>query len=167
MNNDYTNDFGELVRKVSIDRLQEEGKRLGVKALPPGISSKSPQPSETICTAFLNQFFKTRQWADITDMRFPMRKEMVLALIEECENVLKPEPVLIHMRSPCKIFGNLNGQYIDLLRIFEMWGEPSETPGDGDIECFDYLFLGDYIDRGTRSLETICLLMALKIRHHD
>ena len=47
------------------------------------------------------------------------------------------------------------------MRFFDLWGTPDEN---GDIECYDYLFLGDYVDRGSHSLETICLLMSLKIR---
>ena len=47
------------------------------------------------------------------------------------------------------------------MRFFDLWGTPDES---GDIEYYDYLFLGDYVDRGNHSLETICLLMALKIR---
>lgn len=160
-------DFGELVRKVSIDRLQEEGKRLNVKALPPGVSKGSSQQTEAIYTVFLTQLLRTSDWGHINDMSFNIRKEMILALIEECENILKSEPNLIRIRPPVKIFGNLHGQYIDLLRLFELWGEPSDEPVHGDIECFDYLFLGDYIDRGTRSLEVICLLMALKVKYPD
>ena len=50
------------------------------------------------------------------------------------------------------------------MRFFDLWGSPSEN---GDIESFDYLFLGDYVDRGNHSLETICLLMALKVKYPD
>lgn len=166
MANENASDFCELVRKVSIDRLQEEGKRLGVKALPPGIS-KQAQQIEAIYTAVLDQLFLVSEWANLADARFNLRKEMILALIEECENILKTEPALLRMRAPVKIFGNIHGQYIDLLRFFEMWGEPSDKPVIGDIECFDYLFLGDYVDRGNKSLEVICLIMALKIKYPD
>ena len=46
------------------------------------------------------------------------------------------------------------------MRLFEEYGTPSTA---GDITYIDYLFLGDYVDRGSHSLETICLLLALKI----
>ena len=61
-----------------------------------------------------------------------------------------------------KIFGDLHGQFGDLMRLFEEYGTPSTA---GDITYIDYLFLGDYVDRGAHSLETMCLLLALKIEH--
>jgi protein phosphatase len=63
-----------------------------------------------------------------------------------------------------KIFGNLHGNFIDLMRFFDIWNYPTET---GDIENYAYIFLGNFVDRGKFSLETICLLMALKIRYYD
>ena len=64
--------------------------------------------------------------------------------------------------APVKIFGDLHGQFLDLMRLFDEYGSPSTA---GDITYIDYLFLGDYVDRGAHSLETICLLLALKIEH--
>jgi 3',5'-cyclic AMP phosphodiesterase CpdA len=48
------------------------------------------------------------------------------------------------------------------MRLFEEYGAPNTA---GDITYIDYLFLGDYVDRGSHSLETMCLLLALKIEH--
>jgi len=70
--------------------------------------------------------------------------------------------VIKGMKPPIKIFGNLHGDYVDLMRFFDIWKGPSES---GDIQAFDYVFLGNYVDRGAFSLEVICLLMALKLKY--
>lgn len=54
-----------------------------------------------------------------------------------------------------------------MLRFFEMWGAPNEVPGEGDIESFDYLFLGNYLGRGSRAVEVLFMLLALKIKYPD
>lgn len=78
----------------------------------------------------------------------------IMNLCVRARAVFKAQPVLLELGAPVKLCGDIHGQYHDLLKIFETAGYP---PG------VNYLFLGDYVDRGRQSLETICLLFALKV----
>jgi len=79
-------------------------------------------------------------------------------LIEKSREIFICQPVLLDLEAPLKIVGDIHGQYYDLLRLFEYGGFPPDA---------NYLFLGDYVDRGPNGLETICLLLAYKIKYPE
>jgi protein phosphatase len=79
--------------------------------------------------------------------------------------IVKAQPMVLQVRAPIKVYGDLHGQFADLMRLFAQYGSPSELAGD--IDAVDYLFLGDFVDRGSFSLETVALLFALKCRFPD
>lgn len=82
-------------------------------------------------------------------------EEVVKDLCHVALTIFHQQPMLLELDSPLNLCGDVHGQYHDLLRIFDTSGYPPQA---------NYLFLGDYVDRGKRSLETICLLFAYKVK---
>jgi hypothetical protein len=62
--------------------------------------------------------------------------EMIITLASECRRVLERQPTLVRVRVPCKVFGDVHGQFRDLLLLFAEYGFPSHTAGDVEsISC--------------------------------
>mmetsp|Transcript_53233 Transcript_53233/g.105773 ORF Transcript_53233/g.105773 Transcript_53233/m.105773 type:complete len:335 (+) Transcript_53233:185-1189(+) len=84
--------------------------------------------------------------------------QVVSFLCASARDIFMEQPMLLEVEAPISLCGDVHGQYHDLLRIFEHGSFPPIS---------NYLFLGDYVDRGKKSLETICLLFAYKIKYPE
>jgi len=89
-------------------------------------------------------------WGDV-----PLRLQ---TLAMRAREVLAAEPMVNEVRQlPCKIFGDLHGQFRDMLALFHAFGMP------GTPLCPYVVFNGDFVDRGKHQLEVVSVLFALKI----
>ncbi|KAJ6442923.1 serine/threonine-protein phosphatase PP-Z [Purpureocillium lavendulum] len=84
-----------------------------------------------------------------------LKNAEIVAICQRAREVFLSQPALLELDAPVKIVGDVHGQYTDLIRMFEMCGFPPTS---------NYLFLGDYVDRGKQSLETILLLLCYKLK---
>ena len=153
-----------LFRKLSIDKLQEETKRIGIEKVKNQLLDPK-QYNKKVIDKIINILLRPFDWINIKDKLSEISKEEIISLINEAQNIFEKDKSLIQVRSPCKIFGNLFGQYSDLMRFFSSFGNPSETNQMGDIYIMNYIFLGNCIDLGFESLEVIFLLIALKVKY--
>lgn len=85
-----------------------------------------------------------------------LEEDQVKALTEKCREVLVKESNVQGVPCPITVCGDVHGQFYDLMELFRI---------GGDIPTTNYLFMGDYVDRGYYSVETVSLLVALKVRH--
>lgn len=87
-----------------------------------------------------------------------LKESEVKALCDRAREILTDESNVQRVDAPVTICGDIHGQFYDLIELFKVGGECPYT---------NYLFLGDFVDRGYYSVETFLLLLALKVRYPD
>ncbi|GFH11438.1 serine/threonine-protein phosphatase, partial [Haematococcus lacustris] len=85
-----------------------------------------------------------------------LTEEEVIELASKCKELLQQEANVTHVHAPVVVVGDTHGQFHDLMEIFKISGKAPDT---------NYLFLGDYVDRGYYSVETVCMVISLKVRY--
>jgi len=84
-----------------------------------------------------------------------LKERDVLQLCDRARAVLGEESNVHSVRAPVTVVGDIHGQFHDMLELFRMGGAAPDT---------NLLFLGDYVDRGYYSVETVTMVVALKVR---
>ena len=171
---DQIQDDQSIFHVVHIDKLTEENKRIGQvpnKNITSLLDNKRKY-NEKLIEKFISTLLRPFDWfnnkeIDSIHESLPFTNQEIFDLIKEVKPLLEKDHSLIRIRSPCKIFGNIHGVYTDLMRYFESFGNPSDDNQMGDINVMQYIFLGDFCDRGLYSLEVILLLFALKVKYPD
>eukprot|EP01027_Heterolobosea_sp_BB2_P017444 GEZU01024701.1.p1 GENE.GEZU01024701.1~~GEZU01024701.1.p1 ORF type:complete len:315 (+),score=37.85 GEZU01024701.1:318-1262(+) len=85
-----------------------------------------------------------------------LTEQEVKALCAKAMEILVTESNVQRVHGPVTICGDIHGQFHDLLELFSV---------GGGVPHVNYLFMGDYVDRGHHSVETFLLLLALKVRY--
>ncbi len=87
-----------------------------------------------------------------------LKEEEIKTLCDMAREILIDESNVQPVRSPVTVCGDIHGQLHDLIELFRIGGPAPET---------NYLFMGDYVDRGYYSVETVSLLLCLKTRYPE
>jgi len=87
-----------------------------------------------------------------------IKEEEVKSLCSRAREILVEESNVQRVDPPVTICGDVHGQFYDLKELFKHGDDCPQT---------NYLFMGDFVDRGFYSVETFLLLLALKVRYPD
>lgn len=93
-----------------------------------------------------------------TQKEIPLLESDIKILCHEVKSILIEQPIFLELEAPLNVLGDIHGQFYDLLRLLEVGGFPPDS---------NYLFLGDYVDRGKFSIETVCLLFVYKYKYPE
>ncbi|KAF1990903.1 serine/threonine specific protein phosphatase [Aulographum hederae CBS 113979] len=88
----------------------------------------------------------------------PIPENQVKELCYKARELLIEEANVVQVDAPVTICGDIHGQFHDLMELFRVGGDVPDT---------NYLFMGDFVDRGFYSLESFLLLLCLKVRYPD
>lgn len=95
--------------------------------------------------------------ANLKQCKFPTEAE-VTSMCKKAKQLFAEDYNVVKLDAPVTIVGDIHGQFFDLLELFKTGGDSPNT---------NYIFMGDFVDRGLSSVETFLLLLALKIRYPD
>ena len=153
-----------LRRLLSADGLGASG--AAPRVVPHVVPRQAQRPENeevtglTIAQRIITQLLREGAAAENFSITIDWVRHLCEAVLAQLYN--EGNRALLQLRPPLKVFGDIHGQLYDLQRAFVAFGSPTYGP-NGDLAMTDYLFLGDYVDRGPHDVAVISLLLALKL----
>jgi serine/threonine-protein phosphatase 2A catalytic subunit len=126
-----------------------------------------PPPPQAVTTAAAaaaaaadpdSSYADLERWLEKLQRGTPLTEQEVRTLTELARERLLAESNVQPVHAPVTVCGDIHGQWHDLMELFRIGGTAPDT---------NYLFMGDYVDRGYYSVETVSLLVCLKVRYPD
>ena len=95
-------------------------------------------------------------WLDTAKSGKCLSERQIKQLCEKAKEILVEESNVQPVQAPVNVCGDIHGQFFDLLELFKQGGE---------IPNKNYIFIGDFVDRGYNSVETFQLLLCFKVKY--
>nr|KYP71516.1 Serine/threonine-protein phosphatase BSL1 [Cajanus cajan] len=130
--------LGGMVRQLSLDQFENESRRMipinNDLPYPTKKFTRQKSPQDYLLSSFsscqiISTLLRPRNWKAPANRRFFLDSYEVGELCYAAEQIFMHEPTVLQLKAPVKVFGDLHGQFGDLMRLFDEYGFPS-TAGD-------------------------------------
>ncbi|KAI0794857.1 Metallo-dependent phosphatase [Abortiporus biennis] len=126
-----------------------------VKSIPPPYSHTPPNEAFYVQSADRNSFKPNLELLkDHFYHEGRLTEAQAMFILEQTTDLLSKEPNMLKVEGPVTVCGDIHGQYYDLMKVLDV---------GGDFSTNNYLFLGDYVDRGCFGIECLLYLYSLKL----
>jgi diadenosine tetraphosphatase ApaH/serine/threonine PP2A family protein phosphatase/Ca2+-binding EF-hand superfamily protein len=156
---DHENGFQFMGARESLDVKPHMSRIVEDLAVKPNLADESDLHLPLTVVRKLMEF-SLKQPVDWTNLDLVTDQEMEELTNSVCR-ILAEENTLVHVPLPCRVYGDIHGHLPDLVQFFNSYSWPDRRRGD--ILSMNYVFLGDFVDRGAFSVEVCALLFSLKI----
>ena len=116
--------------KGEIEQKQGQAPQIVNFSGPDGSKEKINKGVESLHQLFLNHLLRPKTWTGDTDGQsfFAFRREHIMALADEAQKVLETQPMVVQVDAPVKVFGDIHGQFYDMIHMFEKVVDPKGIP---------------------------------------